>query len=353
MRRALGLAARGRGSTSPNPMVGASVVSADGTIVGDGWHERAGAAHAEVVALDEAGDRARGALLVCTLEPCCHHGRTGPCVERIVGARIATVVAATEDPNPKVAGGGFRYLEAHGVKVVVGVEADAARRLNAPFFTAMREGRPWVILKAGVSLDGRIARAPGERTEITSDESRRAADRLRAEVDAVGVGIGTLLADDPLLTVRRLFRPRPLMRVVFDRSLRTPPAARLLETLDSGPVVVLGTAAAVEARPEPVAALIAAGAQVVATDGSVADGLRRLAGLGVHSLLLEGGARLHRAAWEAGMIDEVRLFIAPSALGPSGVPFADGLVDIPALTDLETRVVGSDVLITGYVHRSH
>jgi diaminohydroxyphosphoribosylaminopyrimidine deaminase / 5-amino-6-(5-phosphoribosylamino)uracil reductase len=353
MRRALRLAARGRGATSPNPMVGASVVASDGPIVGDGWHQRAGTSHAEVHALDAAGARARGALLVCTLEPCAHHGRTGPCVERIVEAGIARVVAATEDPNPLVAGRGFRYLQAHGIDVAVGVEAAAARRLNAPFSAAMRDARPWVILKAGVSLDGMIARAPGERTDITSPESRRAADRVRAEVDAVAVGIGTVLADDPWLTVRDVYRSRPFTRAVFDRQLRTPLNARLLTTLKQGPVVVLADARAQATHGDEAHALTVAGVQVAWTDGTLADGLRWLGGIGVQSLLLEGGARIHRAAWEAGMIDEVHLFVAPSSIGPGGVPFADGAVPISELTDVRPRVVGPDVLITGYVYRPH
>ena len=235
MARALRLAARGCGRTSPNPMVGATVVAGDGTIVGDGWHQRAGTPHAEVHALDQAGDRANGATLVCTLEPCCHHGRTGPCVDRIIAAGIAHVVAATEDPNPRVAGGGFRRLRDAGIQVTVGVGADAARRLNRPFMTVMRTGRPWVILKSGTSVDGMIAPAPGTRLQITSAASMRLVQRLRAEVDAVAVGSGTVLVDDPLLTVRDVYRERPLVRAVFDRRLRMPPSARLLRTTSGRP----------------------------------------------------------------------------------------------------------------------
>ena len=188
MDRALQLAERGRGRTSPNPLVGAVVVSSEGVVVGQGYHRRVGEAHAEIVALGEAGARARDATLYCTLEPCSHHGRTGPCVERIVQAGIARVVAATEDPNPLVAGGGFRYLMANGIEVLAGVEAAAAERLNAAFFTAMRRHRPWVILKAATSSDGHVAARRGERTLISSDASRRLADRWRSEVDAVVVG---------------------------------------------------------------------------------------------------------------------------------------------------------------------
>ena len=217
MDRALQLAERGRGRTSPNPLVGAVVVSRDGLIVGQGYHRRVGEAHAETIALDEAGDRARGATLYCTLEPCCHLGRTGPCVERIVDAGVTRVVAAVEDPNPLVHGKGFEYLRTHGVAVDVGLGADAARRLNQPFFTVMREHRPFVILKAAVSADGFIAEAPGRRTTLSSPDADRHAHRYRAEVDAIAVGAGTILVDDPTLTARGAFRERPLTRVVFDR----------------------------------------------------------------------------------------------------------------------------------------
>jgi len=349
MRRALRLAERGRGQTSPNPMVGASVIVSDGTIVGDGHHERAGLPHAEIVAIDEAGPRARGATLICTLEPCSHHGRTGPCVERIVAAGIQTVVAATEDPNPLVSGRGFRFLESHGVKVVSGVEAAAAGRLNAPFFTAMRQRRPWVILKQATSLDGAVASAPGQRTPISSEAARRLADRWRAEVDAIAVGSETVLVDDPLLTVRQLHRSRPLVRAIFDRSLRTPASARIFATLDAGPVLVLTTLEAMAGRAEKVQALEAAGGQLVSFDGTVPGALERLWEKGIQSVLLEGGPRLHRAAWEADMIDEARLFVAPEPLGPGSLAAAS--IPVTSLVDVETRIIGADVLISGYVHR--
>jgi diaminohydroxyphosphoribosylaminopyrimidine deaminase/5-amino-6-(5-phosphoribosylamino)uracil reductase len=352
MARALRLAARGRGRTSPNPMVGATVVTSDGTIVGDGWHQRAGTPHAEVHALDHAGDKAAGATLVCTLEPCCHHGRTGPCVDRIIAAGISHVVAATEDPNPLVAGGGFRRLRDAGIRVTIGVGADAARRLNRAFMTAVQDRRPWVILKAATSVDGMIAPAPGRRMQITSPASMNLVQRLRAEVDAIAVGSETVLVDDPLLTVRDVYRERPLLRAVFDRRLRTPPAARLFGTAAQGPVVVLGSAAT--AHSDAARVLETAGARVESMGETVESGLRRLAALGVQSVLLEGGPRLQHAAWEAGMIDEVRLFVAPEPLGLAGVPLSgnDG-ISIAALGELTTVTVGPDVFITGYVHRPH
>ena len=353
MDRALRLAERGRGSTSPNPLVGAVVVDARGLVVGDGWHRRAGTPHAEVYALDAAGESARGATLYCTLEPCCHVGRTGPCVERVAAAGIARVVAATADPNPRVAGGGFEYLRARGIAVEVGARRREAVRQNAAFFTMMREGRPFVIFKAAVSLDGRIAEAAGVRTTISGPDARRGVQRLRAEVDAIAVGSGTLAVDDPWLTVREVFRGRPFTRVVFDRRLQSSPAARVFGTLAEGPIVVLTTRAAVEARPAAADALAAAGASIEALgEGSVPAAMRRLGQLGVSSLLLEGGAELGCAAWDAGMIDRVRLYVSPRPLGAAGVPLLDGRpLTALGLFDARVEPCGHDVLIEGDVHR--
>jgi diaminohydroxyphosphoribosylaminopyrimidine deaminase / 5-amino-6-(5-phosphoribosylamino)uracil reductase len=355
MERALQLAERGRGRTAPNPMVGAVVVLPDGTVAGQGFHERAGGPHAEVVALDNAGDQARGAVLYCTLEPCCHHGRTGPCVERIVAAGIDRVVAAVEDPNPRVAGGGIAYLRRHGVRVEVGVGREPARRLNRAFFTYMREDRPFVIMKAALSLDGRIAARPGVRTPLTSAEARQHAHQVRAEVDAIAVGAGTVLVDDPWLTAREVWRSRPLMRVVFDRRLLVSPTARLFSTLEHGPVVVVTTPAAVASRADRARALEAAGARLEPIDdGEIGPALARLARLEVTSVLLEGGARLHRAAWQAGLVDAVHLYIAPVVLGADGVPWLDSdTFPASALTDRRIRAFGPDILVEGYVHRTH
>ena len=350
MDRALFLAARGRGRTSPNPMVGAVVVSPAGIVVGQGFHERAGDLHAEVRALDESGDLARGATLYCTLEPCCHVGRTGPCVDRIVAAGITRVVASIEDPNPAVQGRGFAYLRAHGVHVDIGPGRDASMRLNQPFFRLMRDHRPFVILKAAASLDGCIAAAPGTRTALTSAAANRHAHAFRAEVDAIGVGVGTILADDPLLTVRGIYRERPLTRVVFDRALRTPPQARLLSTHDAGPVIIVTTSAASDARCR---ALEAHGAQIdVASGRSFAAALACLADRAIGSLLLEGGAGVHRAAWDEELVDFVRLYIAPVTVGSGGVPLLDGAAfTTGALLERRVEPLGPDVLIEGYVHR--
>lgn len=354
MRRALQLAARGRGRTSPNPMVGATIVAADGTIVGDGWHQQAGTPHAEIHALAGAGPRARGATLLCTLEPCCHHGRTGPCTDAIVAAGISRVVAAVQDTNPLVAGQGLARLRHHGVDVICDVERDAATRLNAAFFMTMRHARPWVIVKAGVSGDGRVAAARGVRTAITSPAARRRSQRLRAEVDAIAVGVETMLVDDPLLTVREVFRPRPLMRVVLDRRLRTPPTARLLGTGAAGPIVIVTTQEALDAHAGVASRLAAAGAILVSTDGTIAGVLGALAGQGVQSVLVEGGPRVQAAFADAGMIDEVQIFVAPDVFLPDGLPMgAVAGLSLASLDQLQVEPIGKDVLVRGYVHRPH
>lgn len=352
MDRALFHAARGRGRTSPNPMVGAIVVSSDGIVVGHGTHERAGGPHAEIHALEMAADRSRGGTLYCTLEPCSHTGRTGPCTTRIIEAGIARVVAAVEDPNPLVRGQGFSYLRTHGVEVQVGVGAEGAATLNQPFFTAMRAQRPFVILKAAVSLDGAIGRRGGERTQLTGAIANRHAQRLRAEVDAIGVGVGTILADNPRLTARDVYRPRPLTRVIFDRRLRTPPGADVLSTLDAGPVIIVAGQDAPEDRAR---ALRERGAAVEVIHGSTfKDALLRLGERRVLSLLLEGGALIHRAAWEEHVVDFVRLYMTPQTLGADAVAFMAGApLATATLVNRHVEPLGDDVLIEGYVHRPH
>jgi diaminohydroxyphosphoribosylaminopyrimidine deaminase/5-amino-6-(5-phosphoribosylamino)uracil reductase len=353
MDRALFLAARGRGRTSPNPMVGAVVVSPAGVIVGQGFHERAGEPHAEVRALGMAGLHARGATMYCTLEPCCHQGRTGPCAPRIVEAGIARVVAATEDPDPRVRGRGFGYLRSLGIEVEVGLREEVAVRLNEAFFTLMRKGRPFVILKAAMSRDGCIARRPGERTALTSAVANRHAHGVRAEIDAIGVGVGTVLTDDPLLTARGVFREGPLVRVIFDRRLRTPPSARVLSTQDAGPVIIV-TEAEAAARQTLRAPLEDRGARIeIARDGSFAAALEPLAARQVGSLLLEGGAAMHAAAWDAGLVDYVRLYVTPHTIGADGLKLLEGRSFSSAeLAERRVETLGPDVLIEGYVHRS-
>jgi diaminohydroxyphosphoribosylaminopyrimidine deaminase/5-amino-6-(5-phosphoribosylamino)uracil reductase len=348
MTRALFHAARGAGRTSPNPLVGAVVVSRDGVLLGQGFHERAGEAHAEVHALSEAGDRARGATLYCTLEPCAHHGRTGPCAARIVEAGITRVVASVQDPNPLVRGRGFAYLRDHGLHVDVGLGAAESIALNQGFFTLMNEDRPFVILKAATSADGFIAATPGRPTQLTSTPANRHAHRLRATIDAIAVGVGTVIADDPELTARSAYRGRPLLRVIFDRSLRTPPSARLLSTRHAGPVIIVTTEAGANSGRR--AALEAQGAEIVVTDGTIRQALARLGERQIASVVLEGGAEIHSAAWDEDVVDFVSVYITPHLLkgGVSLLPDRD--FSTTALIERRVSVLGPDILIEGYVH---
>jgi diaminohydroxyphosphoribosylaminopyrimidine deaminase/5-amino-6-(5-phosphoribosylamino)uracil reductase len=354
MRRAIEQARRGLGRTAPNPIVGACVVSDEGVVLGQGAHEFAGGPHAEINALDEAGPEARGATLYCTLEPCSHSGKTGPCTERIIAAGIRRVVAAMEDPFPQVNGRGFAALRAGGIEVAVGVEHDAAVRLNQPFLTAVRKGRPFVILKAATSLDGRIA-VKGERTWLSSAGALRHAQYMRATVDAISVGSETILIDDPMLTAREVYRERPLARVIFDRRLRTPASARVLSTLNAGPVIILTAPAAERLEGPAVRALREKGATVLPVLADrMAPALGELPALGIHSLLVEGGAKLHAAIWDEGLVDYVQLYVTPLWLGVGGVPMLAGRTFSPT-SFVERRVeqIGPDVLIEGYVHRPH
>ena len=351
MDQALDCAERGRGRTSPNPMVGAVVVGSDGSVVGTGHHERAGEPHAEVRALAEAGARAHDTTLYCTLEPCSHIGRTGPCAHRIVDAGVRRVVVGLVDPNPRVAGSGIAHLRLHGIEVDVGVRGRAAARQNEVFVTWIQQSRPFVIMKIAIARDGKIAARPGARTPLTSDESKHAVHQLRAEVDAIGVGSETMLVDDPLLTARLVPRDRPLVRVIFDRRLRTPPSARVFETLEHGSVVIMTTRDALAAGDDKVSALSAVGGRVEPSEGTgIGSALRRLAEQDVTSILLEGGATIHQAAWSAGVVDRVLRFVAPVELGDGGVSWlAEGVLE--ELCDVRTDRLGPDTLIDGYVHR--
>ena len=351
MRKALALAERGRGTTSPNPMVGALVVDENGVIVGRGAHLIAGGPHAEVIALADAGPRARGATLYCTLEPCSHTGRTGPCAPLVGNAGLRRVVIAIEDPNPLVNGAGLRHLRERGIDTVVGVEAPAARRQNAVFLTNLTLGRPHVTLKAAVSLDGRLG-APGVRTRLTGPAANRRVHRQRAEVDALGVGSETILTDDPALTPRGAFRGRPLTRVIFDRRLRTPPAARVLSTVAAGPVIIVSSERAVSGFPERARDLAAAGARllVLPENDDIGSALRALKDAGIASLVLEGGGALHRAALDAGVVDAVHVYITPGSLGTEGVEWiGEGRIAWAALRDRRATWLGEDLLVEGAV----
>ena len=355
MRKAIALAERGRATTSPNPMVGALVVDPDGVIVGRGAHRVAGGPHAEVIALEDAGPRARGATLYCTLEPCSHTGRTGPCAPLVTQAGIRRAVVALEDPNPLVGGRGLAHLRERGVDVVVGVERERAARQNEAFLTVMRLGRPYVILKAAVSADAKIAAAPGVCTPLTGPAANRRVHRQRAEVDAIGIGSGTLLVDDPRLTARGAYRGRPLTRVVFDRRLQTPATARVLSTLDAGPVIIVTSARAQAGAPDRARALAAAGATLLPLPGDdLPTALRALKDAGVTSLLLEGGAGLHRAALETGVADAVHIYITPATLGPGGVDWiGGGRIAWESLHDRHAAWLGADILVEGRIRHVH
>lgn len=345
MRAALALARKGWGGTAPNPMVGALVVRG-GTVVGRGYHARYGGSHAERVALGEAGDRARGGTLYVTLEPCAHSGRQPPCADAVLSSGIARAVVATRDPNP-VAAGGIPRLRAGGIDVTVGVEEEAARELNAPFFHSFRSDRPWVTLKLAVSVDGAIADATGSPGWLTGERARRAVHRLRAGHDAIAVGIGTAIADDPLLTVRHGTPPRvPPRRVVFDRTLRLPPSSRLVRSVADAPVVVVTA----RADPARAAALARHGVSVLeATDTAAA--LRALRALGVRSLLVEGGAGLAASLVSSDLVDRLIIIRAPLLLGGGALGAFSrmpgfSLRDAPTLRLLGQRVLGPDVLTT-------
>ena len=349
MRRALALARRGWGQTAPNPMVGAVVVR-DGEVVGEGYHARYGEEHAERVALAAAGERARGATLYLTLEPCNHAGKQPPCAPMVAAAGLRRVVIAARDPNPEAAGG-IAVLERAGIDVAVGVEEDASRELNASFFHQFASDRPWVTLKLAVSIDGAIADASRSRGWLTGRESRREVHRLRANADAIAVGIGTALADDPLLTVRGRVKPRvPPVRVVFDREARLPLSSRLVRTAVQAPLLVVTNGSA----PGREAALHEAGARVLRAEG-MEEALRALRREGVRSLFAEGGAGIAGALLDADAVDRLIIFRAPILLGRGALPafsLAPALpIDgAPRLRVVRHRRLGEDELTIYAMH---
>jgi diaminohydroxyphosphoribosylaminopyrimidine deaminase/5-amino-6-(5-phosphoribosylamino)uracil reductase len=315
MRRALELAERGRGWVEPNPLAGAVIVR-DGRVVGEGWHRRYGEAHAEVNALAEAGEAARGATLFVTLEPCCHHGKTPPCTDAVLRAGIVRVVAALEDPFPEVAGQGAARLRAAGVPVEFGVGAAEARRQNAPYLKLLATGRPYVHAKWAMTLDGKIATHTGDSKWISNEASRRLVHALRGRMDAVVVGMGTVRADDPLLTARPP-GPRTPARIVLDSGGGLPLTSRLVRTAGEAPVIVVTAGPVPREREEE---LRAAGCEVLAVAAEAGRpavpalldelGRRRLT-----NVLVEGGAAVHGSFLDAGAIDEVHVFIAPRLAG--------------------------------------
>ena len=332
MAEALRLAERGLYTTDPNPHVGCVLVK-DGNIIGRGFHRRAGEAHAEVNALKQAGDDARGATVYVTLEPCAHFGRTGPCADALVQANVARVIAAMADPNPQVAGKGFEKLQAAGIETAAGLLETETRALNPGFVSRMTRGRPWVRSKLAVSLDGRTALASGASKWISGEAAREDAQRWRARSSAILTGIGTLLADDPALSVRLPGEWRQPRRIVVDSQLRTPADARLLKQAGE---TLIATLVADAGRH---ATLVAAGAAIMvlpAADGHVdlAALMRQLAASGCNEVLVEAGAVLNGALLKAGLLDELVIYMAPQLLGDT----ARGMFDLPALDSLEERV---------------
>ncbi len=351
MRLALELARRGAGLTSPNPMVGAVVVK-EGRVIGSGFHRRAGGPHAEVLALDEAGAEARGADMYVNLEPCCHWGKTGPCVDRILEAGIARVVISMQDPNPRVSGRGMARLREEGVEVSLGLLKDEAARLNEPFIKWMLTGKPLVALKWAMTLDGRIATRQGESRWITSEDSRKEVHRLRAVYDAVLVGRGTVEKDDPSLTVR-LVEGRNPRRIVLDTMGTVPLEARCLTEDGETIVAVAG------ATPDRVDALRTRGATVLELTPKYGrvdwqSLLDALAAMDITSVLVEGGAEVAASALEAGVVDKVLAFIAPRILGGRDAlgPVGGAGWRLGEARDLEIRQVmriGRDLMVEAYV----
>jgi diaminohydroxyphosphoribosylaminopyrimidine deaminase / 5-amino-6-(5-phosphoribosylamino)uracil reductase len=347
MRRALDLAERGLYTTTPNPRVGCVVVK-DGAVVADGWHERAGLLHAEALALKAAGESARGATLYLNLEPCSHHGRTPPCADAIVAAGVKRVVAAMQDPNPKVAGAGFARLRAAGIEVEHGLMDEEARELNIGFVARMTRGRPWVRMKIAASLDGRTALANGKSQWITGEEARADGHRWRARACAILTGHGTVRDDDPQLNVRGVATPRQPLKIVVDSRFETPLSARLLK---DGKTLIAG---AVDERNR-IAALNAAGAETVTVPNDrgkveLFKLMEELARRELNEIHVEGGAKLNGSLLQAGVVDELLVYLAPSVIGDSG----RGMFDLPELTELsrstalkirEVERVGEDLRI--------
>jgi diaminohydroxyphosphoribosylaminopyrimidine deaminase/5-amino-6-(5-phosphoribosylamino)uracil reductase len=354
MTRALELAARGMNTATPNPRVGCVLVR-NGEIFGEGWHEKAGAPHAEANALRLAGEDARGATAYVTLEPCSHYGRTPPCADALIAAGIGRVIAAMEDPNPQVAGDGIAKLRAAGVEAFVGLKAVEATELNIGFVSRMSRGRPWLRVKVAASLDGKTALNNGKSQWITGTEARRDAHAWRARSCAVLTGIGTVRDDDPSLTVRDVPCTRQPLRVIADSRLDIPLTAKVLA--DSG--VLVFTASADSAK---LAALRDRSIEVIALPNSngkvdLAEMLRELGRRGINELMVEGGSRLNGALLSADLVDEMLIYQAPILLGDK----ARGMFDLPELADLserrELRIVdrmqiGSDMRLLARFDRS-
>lgn len=358
MALALAEAEKGKGRTSPNPAVGAVIVR-EGVVVGRGYHRKAGTPHAEVNAIADAGIASRGATLYVTLEPCNHTGRTPPCTEAILAAGIARVVIGMADPNPEVAGGGAAFLTEQGIEVCSGVLEEQCRRLNRPFIKRVTTGRPWVIMKAGLSLDGRISLRPGEGVPLTGPATAERVHCLRNEVDGILIGIGTALSDNPSLTTRLkgVADTRDPLRIILDSRLRLPAESQMLHQGSAAETWIFCAISASEEREEH---LTRCGAKIirVATgkDGhlDLDEVLGVLAQGGVTSLLVEGGGAIHGAFWRHQLVDEVVLYYAPFFIGDGGMPLMSGFslgnrANAVSLTEIAVRQLGQDILVNGLV----
>ncbi len=353
MRAAIRLARRGLGTTHPNPRVGA-VILRDGAVIGEGFHARAGEAHAEARALATAGSRAKGATLVSTLEPCAHHGRTPPCADAIAASGVRRVVLGMRDPNPLVNGRGVGRLRAAGIEVVEGLRSAECRELNRPYLKHLATGLPWVMLKSMVSLDGRVATDSGDSRGLGGDAEQRLCHRLRAEHDAILVGIGTVLADDPELTIR-LARGRDPLRVVLDSGLRTPLGSRLVQSVGFAPLVI----ATISDDRGRIESLRSRGVSVWRFERS-GEGrvplhplLARLSTEGCLSILVEGGPAVHTAFLKEGLADRIAVGIAPLILGGATAPGwtrdlgRSGIGEAIEVGALTMRRVGRDLWVEG------
>lgn len=344
------LARKGIGRTSPNPAVGCVIVK-EGRIVGEGWHRKAGTPHAEVHALAMAGAAARGADVYVTLEPCCHTGQTPPCSEALIRAGVKRVFAGMADPNPKVNGGGLAALGQAGIKTSCGLLEDDCRAINRPFLKHVTSGHPYVTYKCAMTLDGKIATVTGDSRWVSCDESRKLVHRMRARSDAVMVGVDTIIADDPQLTVRHV-RGRNPLRIIVDSRMRTPGSVGVL----SGPMAKKTIIATTEANPRIHRRYQQSGATVMVCrkqDNRVdlQDLWGRLGAMGIQSMLLEGGSRLAGEALKYGLIDECVFFYAPKVIGSDGFsPFAltgiTGMEGALPFTDIKVQLVGKDILVT-------
>jgi len=354
MRRALHLAEKGRGRTSPNPMVGAVLVKRR-KVVGEGYHARAGKPHAEIVAIEKAGERAKGATLYLNLEPCTHYGKTPPCAPAVIEAGVRKVIVGIEDPNPLVKGRGVVRLKQAGLDVKVGILEKECTRLNEAFCKYMVQHEPFIILKVAATLDGKLATKNGESRWITGETSRRFVHRLRDQVDGVVVGIGTVLKDDPMLTAR-VRGGRDPYRIVFDSRLRIPENAKMIDLSPSRTIV----ATTEMASRDKIERLQKKGVRILISDSKsgkvdLKSSLLKLGEMGMMSLLLEGGSQLSGSFLDQRLIDKILLFLSPKLIGDPEAPGIFGglgvahLKEAIPLRDLKVRKIGDDILVEGYL----